>query len=311
MWVDRDFYDKGIKGATIPYICDTCGSFGLKTRKLITVALKDQQKNMFCSRPCYLIHSASTSIVPCKCTYCNKAIFRYKKELTMQSNHFCDHSCHAQYSNKKRIKDGYSIKHLSKTLQCSICNTSHILHIGRKNNFICTDCAIHIKKPTKLSVYSCLCCHQTFNSEGRRTCSDSCRLSLRVKSGKQSAAVQSTSRRSKNEILFAEKCISVGLKIMENAPIFNGWDADVIIPAYNVAVLWNGVWHYKKITHRHSVEQVANRDKIKIKEILTRGYTPYIIKNMGKHDPLFVEEQFNIFIEWLQRRVSLHLLAFN
>ena len=74
--------------------------------------------------------------------------------------------------------------------------------------------------------------------------------------------------------------------------MFNGWDADVIIEDYKIAVMWNGVWHYKKITENHSVEQVKNRDKIKIKEITNCGYEPYIIKDLGGYDTEFVEKEF-------------------
>lgn len=52
--------------------------------------------------------------------------------------------------------------------------------------------------------------------------------------------------------------------------MFNGWDADIIIPNIKVAVLWNGKWHYEQIKKGHSVKQVQNRDKIKLKEIVAR-----------------------------------------
>ena len=58
----------------------------------------------------------------------------------------------------------------------------------------------------------------------------------------------------------------------------------------------NGEWHYEKIKKNHSVKQVQNRDNIKIKEIINCGYTPYIIKNMGRYNPKFIEEEFNKFI---------------
>ena len=103
-------------------------------------------------------------------------------------------------------------------------------------------------------------------------------------------------RRSKNEIYFAELCIKEFKKVLLNENIFNGWDADVIIEDYKIAVLWNGVWHYKKITRKHSVKQVQNRDRIKIKEIKKKGYIPYIVKDMGKHNKKFVESEFDKFL---------------
>ena len=78
--------------------------------------------------------------------------------------------------------------------------------------------------------------------------------------------------------------------------MFNGWDADVIIEDIKTAILWNGKWHYVQLTEKHSVKQVQNRDSIKIEEIIKSGYTPYIIKDMGKYNPAFVEEEFNKFI---------------
>lgn len=108
--------------------------------------------------------------------------------------------------------------------------------------------------------------------------------------GKHSAAARV--KRSKNEILFAELCEERFSDVKCNEPIFNGWDADIIIEDLKVAVLWNGKWHYEKVTRSHSLEQVQNRDKIKLKEIESAGYTPYVIKDMGKADPIFVRMEF-------------------
>ena len=59
-----------------------------------------------------------------------------------------------------------------------------------------------------------------------------------------------------------------------------------------MAVLWNGKWHYQKITKKHSLKQVQNRDKIKLKEIVKAGFTPYIIKDEGVENKAFVEAEF-------------------
>jgi hypothetical protein len=42
---------------------------------------------------------------------------------------------------------------------------------------------------------------------------------------------------------------------------------------------------------------VQNRDRIKLKEIQKAGYKPYIIDDFGMHNPTFVVEQFNKFVE--------------
>lgn len=77
-------------------------------------------------------------------------------------------------------------------------------------------------------------------------------------------------------------------------------DADVILPNEKIAVLWNGNWHYKKITKKHSVKQVQNRDLIKSKEITKAGYKLYVIKDTGKFNKTFVEQEFIKFLEYVK-----------
>jgi hypothetical protein len=111
-------------------------------------------------------------------------------------------------------------------------------------------------------------------------------------------SAQSQGRRSKNEIYFAELCEEYFGKdnIICNQPIFDGWDADVIITSKKMAVLWNGQWHYKQIMKSQSLKQVQARDKIKWDVILKNGYTPFVIKDMGKHNPKFVQQEFATFL---------------
>lgn len=130
-------------------------------------------------------------------------------------------------------------------------------------------------------------------------CSRSCgtryknSLGMCVSGGRKSAVSQN--KRSKNEILFGELCSQLFDTIF-NEPMFNGWDADIILPKLKIAILWNGKWHYEKLKASHSVLQVQNRDAIKINEIIKAGYTPYIIKDLGKHNPEFVKLEFQKFI---------------
>ncbi len=104
------------------------------------------------------------------------------------------------------------------------------------------------------------------------------------------------SNRSKNEIYFAELCKAKFKNILTNKKMFNGWDADVIILDLKIAILWNGKWHYEKIMESHSLEQVQNRDRIKLKEIKRKDFIPYVIKDMGGFDKKFVEQEFQKFI---------------
>ena len=101
-----------------------------------------------------------------------------------------------------------------------------------------------------------------------------------------------------NKMIYCSGCGSdMVVPIKTNESIFEGWDADVIIEDLKIAILWNGKWHYEKITKKHSVEQVQIRDRIKIDEILKSGFKPYIIKDMGKYDVNFVEKEFKKFLK--------------
>ena len=92
--------------------------------------------------------------------------------------------------------------------------------------------------------------------------------------------------------------------------MFNGWDADVIIPELKIAVLWNGKWHYEEIMKGTSLSQIQNRDKIKIKEIKRANFHPYVIKDMGRYNADFVKAQFDMFVDNIQKR-KINLLSVN
>jgi len=152
-----------------------------------------------------------------------------------------------------------------------------------------------MKKPLEIKVCANPNCNTNF-TENKKYCSLKCYNSSDVHKEKSriggiiSATVQQ--KRSKNEILFANLCIDNFNKVLCNEPIFNGWDSDIILVEEKIAILWNGNWHYKKITKSHSLEQVQNRDKIKIQEMINCGYMPYIIKDLGRYNEKFVFEEF-------------------
>lgn len=156
---------------------------------------------------------------------------------------------------------------------------------AKADNCTCSNCGNSFyRKPSKIREHNCCSrsCSTTWKNKTLNMCSSG---------GKASVLSQQGIRRSLNEMYFAELCKKEFLTI-ENAVMFNGWDADIVLANEKIAILWNGKWHYEKITKKHSVEQVQNRDKKKIEEITKAGYTPYVIKDMGKHNKEFVEKEF-------------------
>lgn len=258
-------------------ICNFCSKTFSLHLKVYNRAIKRKQVNFFCSRKCTNL-ARRVKIITKICPLCNTnfSLLNYR-----QSKTFCSKQCAYKYSisfvdNQKRIRNSIlSRRKKIKYKTCSICN---------KTFFGKTKCCS-------------ILCANTGRLNGSRI------------GGRISANIQKSIRRSKNEALFYDLCKSRFINILSNERIFNGWDADIVLPDEKIAVLWNGNWHYKKITHKHSVEQVQNRDLIKVKEIIKCKYVPYIIQDLGKFNPNFVKQEFDKFIKNINhlKEISLFL----
>jgi hypothetical protein len=178
---------------------------------------------------------------------------------------------------------------------------------------------IHINRKKKLLPISCGICKKEFQPKSRNTkfCSVKCsqdylrqpeyKTQAKIngsKGGRKSA--ESQQRRSKNETYFADLCIEHFGEddVWTNQSIFvdskgDKWDSDIFILSKKVAILWNGPFHYKQIFKKQSLEQVQNRDRIKMKVIENNGYINYVVKDLGKFKKKFVEEQFELFLKSL------------
>jgi hypothetical protein len=201
-------------------------------------------------------------------------------------------------------------------IQCGTCNVIYKQTYGRfytgyKHAYCGIDFFKNLKgykKPITLKPIECAICKKIFQPKrfDTKLCSMSCSIAFTrtpeyklnaIENGKKGGQISATkqSRRSKNEVYFAELCKEY-FTITTNEPYFDGWDADVIIHDHKIAILWNGAWHYKQISKTQQLTQVQARDRVKTAIINKYGYTPYIIKDMGKYDKQFVEEQFEIFL---------------
>lgn len=240
---------------------------------------------------------------PKHCLQCDKILdYKHVRKNTVKVK-FCCHSCAATFTNKART---HTTKGVKKTCQCVMCNENIevSIHVPIKSA-MCNKCKVEKQnknKNKKIEIKNCLECKNDFSSiNGRKTCSDACKkisLQRRGKNGGDKSIFFQNSR-SKNEIYFYELCEKKFSNVLNNKKMFNGWDADIILVDLKIAVLWNGVWHYKTITKKHSLLQVQNRDRIKMIEIEKCGFIPYVIKDMGKHDKKKVEMEFDIFCKWL------------
>lgn len=214
----------------------------------------------FCSQPC------SRSFA----TKAKRAEINSKVSLKLKKNNI----------KKNNLKKNNPKKYIEKI--CPICGKVSSKSIAHKNTVTCSkSCGLKWTYDTRNPNYEK-------------------NMASAVARGIKSASTQKETRRSKNEILFAELCTEKFPDTLTNEGMFNGWDADVVIPQLKIAVLWNGAWHYKEISKKNSLLQIQNRDKIKLKEIEKSGYTPYVIKDMGKFNKDFVNEKWLEFLEYLK-----------
>jgi hypothetical protein len=253
------------------------------------------------------------------CRHCNKD-FEFER-----GRQFGAHLTNCSENPAKKQRDLNQVRSKDYHMECLRCGdpymvrlTEHQYDTGDYKKHCSRTCAntrVHTEETKEkiskgcskgVTMYkkTCPCCSGEYETKKphQKYCGKVCSIKVKNDSGMARmggfASVNAQNRRSKNEVAFADLCIEKFDDVLLNEPMFNGWDADIIINDLKVAILWNGAWHYKKITEKHSVKQVQNRDRIKIKEIEMAGYVPYIIKDMGKHSMEKVTLEWSVFNEW-------------
>ena len=179
------------------------------------------------------------------CERCGKVMTEY-----YGSGRFCSRSCANCRCHSEETKEKITVSSDKAWLKRKLINRE-----------------IYYKSPNK-----CVICNNVipYEKRHRKTCCKDCYAEYDRETHKRISPVQ----RSRNEIDFCNLCINFfgDENVTNNNKMFSGWDADVILPKYKIAVLWNGPWHYKKITKNQKFEQIQNRDRIKLCEIQKYGY---------------------------------------
>lgn len=224
-----------------------------------------------------------------RCEHCKKIM-----NIKYGSGRFCCKSC----ANAKRHTEA-----TKKKISISVKKSNK----NNKNKYIIINGKHYLKKSYEKYMESpstCVICGKklSYIQRNYQTCSVICKNKLN--SQKQRSNPRKTVIRSKNEIFFYDLCIKSFDNVLHNVAMFNGWDADIILPDLKYAILWNGPWHYKQIVNGQSLKQIQTRDKLKLKAIKECGYTPYIIKDMGKYNPKFVQKQFEIFLQTINEIIK-------
>jgi len=147
-----------------------------------------------------------------------------------------------------------------------------------------------------------VCSKEFFHCRQQKTCSNECYFIVRQKAGKKGGSKTSSlefhkRNRSSNEKMFFAKIKEIYPDAIANKRLFDGWDADIIIPSQKLAIHWNGVWHYKSVMGNELLERVQQKDKLRYEAIEKHGYKNYIIQDLG---PMNEEKVTKEYVDFLQ-----------
>jgi len=224
-----------------------------------------------------------------------------------KNNNFCNNSCSAKFNNKNRTTKKY--EYTEKGLE-SIKKNLKIMHektrILYENNPELLKCRLQkIKeKNTKPRVeFICPVCSKVLmvtenEFKKRKYCSGTCRNKI---NNKEIFGV-----RSKSEIYLEERLNNEFpnlMMIFNDREVLNGKELDVYIPSLNLAIEWNGIYHYKKIRDDESFEKTANKDKQKINECFELGIKLYIVKDLTSSKK-FIKEETEKIIKFVKQKIQ-------
>jgi len=183
-----------------------------------------------------------------------------------KTNKYCSRRCSAIISNQERINKGWVLSSASKALiSASLSNTY------KSKTFEFT------------KIIQCKNCLKWIPKKNSNTCSPECKFKLKQHYGTKAGKSSNRSRikRSKDEIKLYQLCIEqLPIECLNNAVVTDGWDADIYIPSINLAIMWNGPWHYKEMNlSNHKLEQVVKRDKLKIQLFKNAGITTLVFED--------------------------------
>jgi very-short-patch-repair endonuclease len=94
-------------------------------------------------------------------------------------------------------------------------------------------------------------------------------------------------RRSKSERNLCSILRKEKFRVIANdRSLCNGFEIDVLLPDYKVAIEWNGIYHRSPIYGFKKLSIIKQNDKIKHKMITDQGYTLVIINDLDSKKPL-------------------------
>lgn len=208
------------------------------------------------------------------CGFCGKEAVQIYYRIMLDISHGCKHKGFAEINKRKR----FVTLHKNECEQCGI-----VFYDKSKNRIFCSKKCVNIN------------------------------FEINEKYNKHSKNLkQYSTNRSKNEIFFSDLCKNKWGReyVKYNEPIFDGFDADIVIEKLKLAIEWNGIWHYKKIRKGQKFNNTRARDIIKAKRIRSHNYDLIIFKDLGNANHTKIQKSFKKLLNILESKI-LKSLQYN
>jgi hypothetical protein len=258
--------------------CPTCNNNFKCTRLLLQRALNSKRLK-FCSILCASKARRVKRTIN-TCLECSKEIVSKPSENKI----YCNHKCAATASNRKR-SEAVRIKN---TFTCITCNKICYSEPAKlnKRKFCSNACRSKIKKEIL-----CCYCNKLFSPTSKKSkfCSGICRNKVNNQN--------IIGNRSKAEILLENTITQTfpDLTVLYNdRKMLNGLELDVYIPSLNLAIEWNGIFHYKQIKGS-LLERYNIKDRQKLKLCKQLGIKLIVVKDLTSH---------NVFIKLKVKQIA-------
>jgi MYM-type Zinc finger with FCS sequence motif len=290
----------------VPLKCDACQVHFTRIQKRVKSLLKCKSQIVhFCSKKCQSSFQKKT-LVQISCSYCKKDFWGHQSHLNRRAARskssylFCSKTCASKnntYRSKRhRVKVSESLK---KRYQQKLLNAEHVV----------LDRGYY--RVAKVKNICVICSKVFFHCKPLQSCSKQCLLEISRRSGTKGGLTTSTSpfqkrSRSNNERNFFQKILNLYPDALHNKRMFDGYDADIIIPSKKIAIHWNGIWHYQKVITESLLHKIQKKDELRYASIARCGYINYIIKDLGVMNKEKVDHEYINFINYIQQSESIN-----
>lgn len=78
----------------------------------------------------------------------------------------------------------------------------------------------------------------------------------------------------------------------QDRDLLNPYELDITIPELQIAIEWNGIFHYQPINSKTKLRKTQKKDRLKQKLLYEMNWTFYVVRHESKFNENIVNEHF-------------------